>query len=522
MLFRIQCIIASILVALPGLTADIDKEGNAGKSAVPLFVPYSELSLAGKYYTPYRNDYHSAMDMNFFAEIFHLGSFDITFDFTGTTAFRENSDGIEPDLIFYRMNYITARWKFPIGHIGVFADHLCNNRVNINDNGQDMIRWYGAGVRWDAPGFSGSDRIYYAGKGPYLTGSVSASYAWQADRYLYNTHLSGIIRGVGPDIFILSPYLEGSVVGKIGDEKNLDIRTEAGVNAGWEEGEFSLFTGTERIRGTKGYYEEETLNHYTGIKFTSWIVDDGRGGAVPGWSDRLFRYPKIFFNGVYGKYAGESQLNFHSDIKMLLFFPAAASSGFYGSARLMHDSLRADNGMYPRYIQYSFEGGFNILPGILGMTFIPYTRFQRYDEGNTYDGSSNWFSSAGLRIVTAPYYSDSRMMMNRSLGAGSWFPLIGASCERVYKNGSFPVDWVIQLNINQWLIRGSSIGVSISGTYFKYFGDFDMSEFSVEPALFFGKKRNFALFYRYTHREKEMVENGIFTTEHLAGIRFVL
>jgi hypothetical protein len=460
--------------------------------------------------------------MFFFAEFFRLGNFDLTFDFTGTTAFRENSVGIEPDLIFYRMNYLTARWKFPIGHIGVFADHLCNNRVNINDNGEDMIRWYGAGVRWDAPGFSGSDRMLHMGKNPYLTGSVSASYAWQADRYPYTFHLAGTIRGVGPDIYIFSPYIEGSVTGKTGDEKNLDIRTEAGISAGWEEGEFTLFTGTERIRGTKGYYEEETLNHFTGIRLTSWIIDDGREEEMPGRSDRLSRYPKVFFNGVYGKYTGESELNFHSDIQMLLYFPAVKSSNFYGSARLMHDSLRADNGMYPRYIQYSFEGGLNILPAAPGITLIPYTRYQRYDEGNTYDGYSNWFSSAGVRIATAPYHTDSRMMLNRSLGGGSWFPLIWASCERVYKSGRFPADWIVQLNINQWLIRGSIFGISLSGTYFKYIGDLNMYEFFVEPALFFGRKRNFALFYRYTHREKEMAENGIFNTEHLAGIRFTL
>ncbi len=522
MFFRVLYIAALILVPLPALTAGIGGEESPGKSTGSLFLPYAELSLSGKYYTPYGNDYHSAMDFFFLTEFFRRGNFDLTFDFTATNTFRENSGGIEPDLIFYRMNYLTAGWKTPIGHAGVFFDHLCNNRININDREKDRIRWYGAGVRWDAPGFSGSEKQRYAGRNPYLTGSVTAAYGWHTEFFPYRFYLSGTLRGVGPGIFIFSPYLEGSITGKFGDEKNLDVRSEAGVKTKWEEGEFSLFTGTERIRGTNGYYAEEEVNHFTGMRFTTWIVDEGKGREVSGRRDEMFRYPEIFLNGAYGKYVGESELNYHTDIQMLLFLPALESSGFYGSARLKHDSLKEDNGMYPRFIQYSFEGGLNILPRALGITFIPYAHYQRYDEGNISDGYSNWFSSAGVRIATAPYHGDSRMMRNRSLGTGSWFPLIWASCEKVYQNGSLPVDWIAQVNVNQWLVRTHIIGIALSGTYFKYFGNLNTYEYSVEPALFFGRKRFLALFYRYTCREKEMVENGIFSSEHLAGIRFAL
>jgi hypothetical protein len=519
MFFRVLYILVSILIVLPAFAADNRREESARKSAGALFLPYSELTLSGKYYTPYRNDYHSALDMFLLAELFRLGNFDLSFDFTGTTTFRENSGGIEPDLIFYRINYLTARWKTPIGHAGLFFDHLCNNRININDREEDKIRWYGAGFRWEAPGFSGSERLKHAGSNPYLTGSISAAYGWHTEFFPYKMLLSGTIRAEGPDIFILSPYLEGTVTGKIGDEKNLDLKSEAGIKAGWGDGEFILFTGTERVRGTNGYYADEGLNHFTGIRFSSWIDDTGAGRVVEDRHEEPFRFPKIFFNGAYGKYIRESPLNFHADIHMLLYFPAAESIGLYGSTRLKHDSLKESNGMYPRYIQYSFESGLNISPGFLRMTFIPYVHFHRYDEGNIYDGYSNWFTSVGMRIATAPYNGDSRMMQNGSLGTESWFPLIWASCERVSRNGSFPVDWIVQLNINQWLLREEVIGISLSGIYFKYFGDLNTSEYSLEPALNFGRKRFFAIFYRYTYHEKEMLENGIFSTEHLIGAR---
>lgn len=519
---RCLYIILSLFIALPGFSLSNNGEKNTGKPAGPLFLPYTEFSLSGKYYTPFRNDYHSAMDIFVLTELFRMGKFDLAFDFTGTTTFREKSGGIEPDLIFYRINYLTAGWNTSGGRAGIFIDHLCNNRINVNDREDDKIRWYGAGFRWDAPGFSGREKVRYEGKRPYLTGSISAAYAWQTEIYPYKFHLSGTIRATGPDMFFFFPYLEGSITGKFGDEKNLDVKSEAGIKAMWKEGEFNLFTGTECVGGTNGYYAKEDLNHFTGIRLTSWIVDDHGEHDVTPHGRQKFPFPKIFLNGEYGKYINKNRLNFHTNIQILLYLPAAESFGLYGSTGLKHDSLNESNGMYPRYMQYSFEGGLNIDPGIMGITVIPYNRYQRYDEGNTYDGYSNWFVSAGARIATVSYHSDSRMMQNRSLRTETWIPRIWASFERIYRNGSFPVNWIVRFDISQWIVREKIVGISLSGFYTKYFGDFERYEYSVEPALVLGRKRILAFFYRYTFREKEMVENGIFSPEHLVGVRFVI
>ncbi len=515
-------IVLALLIPLT-LSAAENEGGNSGaKQEGARFLPYNELSFSGKYFTHYKNSYYSAWDIFFLSEFFRRGDFDLSFDFTGTTAFRESSGGIEPDLIFYRINYLNARWKTPAGYFGIFADHLCNNRVNINGRDRDRIRWYGAGFRWEAPGFSGSDRIRHAGRKPFLTGSLSGAYGWSTDLYPYTYSLSGTVRIAGPDLFFIFPYLEGALSVKLGDEKKVDGRSEGGITAGWDDGEFTLFTGTERVNGTNGYYEREKLNHFTGIRFTSWISDEGEEGVASRQDDEKLHFPKLYLNGVYGKYINNRVLNYHTDIHMLLYLPAAENSGLYGSLRLRHDSLKEDNGMYPRYIQYSYEGGLNILLRSLGMTLIPYTHFQRYEEGNTYDGYSNWFASAGVRAVTALCHGDSRMRQNRSLGDGGWFPVLWVSGERVYGKGGFPVNGIVRFNINQQLFRGDNFGILLSGEYKKYLGDFNSSVYSVEPSLLLGRKGFVAIYYRYTHRKKEMAENGIFRIDHLAGVRFTI
>ncbi len=505
---------------------------NKAASESLIFLPSSGLLIGGSLYGSNKAGYAVITERLIDLDIMRYGNFTAAMEINESLIFKKtDSNFIEPFMIRYVMDFGSLRWEFDNYIIVFYFDHICNNIYNKNKTDPQQLRWYGRGIRLESkgirPGYKNRGINFNSAK--YMEFLNIFNYRFSAGKsintreFKYDYMLSGILRY---DFFRYADsvfYIEGSFVSLIDEDMRVNRSVETGLRLHLENADITAYGAYGYSYDVDLYKGLSTHFYYFGLRMESLL----RGIAPEQYnykSEKLSSFfPEIHFYGNYGKYLYDENLNFNSDFAIDLNIIELRGISFFLRNGYMHNSLRENSGMFPRYIRYYGESGFlyRVSEGYLfAESGYKYTRF---DEGNNYDGSTGIYHLIFLRLMSGGmkigYKDRNSDLSNKGIplftGNFHWLISLGKVFRKKYYdfNSEFEirVRWDICSVVRTTPYLESSIRL-ISITERK-------GEYSIESGLRFHLGHSMMIFYRYTDRSYTDPAEGIYSGSHLAGIR---
>ncbi|MBN2403191.1 MAG: hypothetical protein JXN64_12425 [Spirochaetes bacterium] len=504
---------------------DGDKSAEAGSCSFSIF-PQAGTQIDARLFlnsdSEYKAETHRIIDL----DILRINTLVFSFYMNEYITFN-NSKYLKPKSINYEMDYANFRWENRFGIASLFVDHNCANIFNKNETKDRQVRWYGLGIRWESYGIkTGRKDIKLNSNSSTIINNLnyrlSISRALHTRVLNYDYIATGILRYDIFRYFIFIPYIEASFTSLIDSRTRFNRNFETGVRIRFDEGSITPFLGLNRSYDIENNNAEAKDMYYIGLRMETLLGDDAEIKQSR-TSEKSF-FPDFHFMGSYGKYVFNDRLNFNTDIYFGLDYLSTYNVSPFINYALMHNSQKADAGMFPRYIEQNAEAGLSFHPVILDAFIEPYYNYVRYDEGNYSKGWIEKYSAAGLRILSTrmkPGYADNKSDFGNSAGLHSFNRIdwmLSASRVIVESHCKYTWEFTMQFRWDMFYFY-DIVCYLAAGVDFLKSSAFD-TIYNIEPGIRVKNGLYWMLFYKFEHRTDTDSGNGQFMNYHLTGIRF--
>lgn len=460
------------------------------------------------------------------------GLFSFSFSTYEILEYGKNRDTLQPDRIYYNMEYLNIRADTSYGRAFFFIDHRCMNYADISDP-PPRLRWYGYGAGWQSTGMIIGSKDAHSGlsifkSDDYINFSFSARKPIYTEYYPYDYTTDFILRFdyyLTPEII---PYISGKNEIFFSDKIEWNRSAELGMRFGYGNTDVIPYAEyayiTDRIisdTGRKSMYS-------AGVRIEAFLSEDyATYVSAPYKGSSFFLSPELHLQGSYSKYIDDADRNYKSDILVALDFLRIKSISLFWNSSLVHSSPRENSGLYPRYIDYYNEAGITVQ---IKKIFLlePNYRYSGYGEGNTVDSGGYSYHLAGLRFRTTglkPGYTSSRIS---SRFTGGFSLLLNTELE-------FSAGWIHgddtdkKSYITECIFREDIFSYKSAVQYFSLNacikkGDIPESrktikEIKPECGVRFNSNLVLIIFYQYIFRDPGNDDYDINREYHLAGVR---
>lgn len=494
-------------------------------------LPRASLSVGGEWYLENDARYDYAVKRTLDLDLVRYRHFLLTMNVNEIITRRDQGDlHRPPGLIRYEMDYANLAWMFSPGMLSLYFDHICDNAINRNDTLPLQLRWYGAGLRWETYGMRPGHKDSGISRGGLFEWIGSLNYRLSASRKLSNRSFDYnflFIAQARYDLLrfhFLVPYLEGTLYGIVDDRLR--------VNRGYEGGFRILLENVDIIPSFSYRYKYDIdVYHggnagfyFFGLRAETLLGGMEKGSVVKSGDDEApSLFPGIHFSAGYGKFFVNKRLNYNTDI--LVDADVITVGGFtpFVKSRLVHNSLVENAGMFPRYMQGTFESGVSYGLPLLRSILEPFYRFRRYDESNFSNGFSESFHGAGLRLVSpAMKTGRSGAGLSGDGGAGlqgvnrlSW----SLSSQRLFHEEYYRYRWEHEAALRWDIFRVKNTVSYMAGTAVLSTGERRLMDLTGEVGTRFSFPVEVTLYYQFRHLSAEDRGNGLYRRHHLLGLR---
>jgi hypothetical protein len=478
----------------------------------------------------YKMETHRIFDL----DIFKINNIAFSMNVNEFIIFNNRSRYINPKTINYEMDFGSLSWENKYGILSLFADHNCTNIINENETSDRQARWYGYGIRWESfgmkPGqknknidFQNPDNIYLIDNFSYR---ISAERKIHIKVYDFDYMIIGALRYDILNYYFIIPYIEGSFTSLINGHVRFNRYFETGLRMHFDKGDITPFIGTNYKYDIDSYYAKATDLYYIGLRMETLFENDTdiKKSKLKAPSNGTSSFPDFHFKGSYGKYINNDNLNFNTDISFGLDFLSTYKLSPFIYDTVTHNSLKANAGMFPRYIKQNIEAGVSCKLDFIDALIEPYYRYFRSDDGNYNKGYTERFSTAGLRFISRKMktgFANSGLDFDKSQNLESintidW----SVSAERVLYKRYYDYIWECNILLRWNIFRyEKSIPYIAAGVCFLLDRNYDKA-YNAETGVRIQGGLQWILFYRYEYRTAIDPENGLFRNFNLIGIRF--
>ena len=492
-----------------------------------IIFPHVRLQIEGRTFAEndagYRMKTHRIIDL----DIFRLNNIVFSLFMNEFLIFNNNSKYLNPKSINYEMDYGNLRWENKYGILSLFADHNCTNIFNENQTKDRQVRWYGIGVRWESygmrPGQKDIDHIEIINNLHY---KFSFSKAISTKVLNYDYLITGNLRyDILKNNFFI-PYIEGSLTSLINDQIRFNRYLETGLRMHFGKGDLTPFFGFNH-KYDIDYFNTKAVDFYfVGLRMETLLGNDKdiKDSKSKVTSKEMSLFPDFHFRGSYGKYINNDKLNFNTDILIGLDFLSTYKLSPFIYDTLMHNSQKAEAGMFPRYIKQNIEAGISCKLDFIDALIEPYYGYLRSDEGNYYKGYIEKFSTVGLRLISRKMKTgfanngidfDNAQNFER-INTIDW----SVSAERVFNKQYYNYTWEYNISVRWSIFRyDKSIPYISSGICMLADENYD-KVYNIESGVRIQSGLQWMLFYRFEYRTAVDPGNGLFRKYNLIGIKF--
>ncbi len=497
---------------------------NSHNAELPYFLPSAGVQVEGKVFENNNDGYTMERRRILDIDLFKIKRFVFSVFINEIMVFDGSISSPHPYLIRYEMDFSNLSMEFRYGILTLFFDHDCVNIINEKAEGDKRVRWYGSGLKWESYGMRPGRKNIETENNPWDVKFLNHfNYSISAEKRLhervlnYDYIFNGTLRYNIFSYNIITPYVEGSLTTIVNSGARTDRYFETGMRLRCSEWDITPFAGIQRNYDTDNKYDTHYF-YFAGLRMEALVgraVDDEISKepvSVP-------ELPDFHFRGSYGKFIKDNNLNFNTDILIEIDFFSSHMVYPFISTRLVHDSLREDAGLFPRYMQTEYEAGISVNLHFINALIEPYYMYGRYDESNFYKGYSRQFHSAELRIKSRGMKTgfgednpDSTSTLNSRF---NW--LISAG--RVFKKSYYEYTWEYNLMLRWDILRYKYFVPYITGSVDFLMNDTYDKIYTLEPGVRVRSGLYWMPFYRFEYRTIPDPADGIYRRFHLLGLR---
>ncbi len=506
-------------------------QGHSGSGDGVNLMPSIGLGIDYEWFAPNRYDYSSILRRAVDVTILRYNGIFASFLVSEETLFY-NAEGFGnyPYKIKYTMDYVNAGYEFHNSSLSVVVDHICHNVIDHSENTDAMqLRWYGVGIKWESFGmrtgrkdenirfttYTTFDWLYsfqfmlYAGRKLYV------------EEFLYDEILRGVSRFDILRWYNMVPYLELSLQGLVDNRMRVDISVEAGMRLRLSHVNLIPYVRYMRMHDSELYKDRAADFMVAGMSVES-LLGEGQWGSAPRGTGGNNSSPQMHLSGGYAKYYGSNYLGYQTDIGIGLDVVRIQDFLVFGSSRLKHDSTAEANALYPRYIEYSFDGGIEYDAPWDLFARAWYSHERRHD-GNTYRGGTETADMAGVSIGTIgikPGFSNARIGREEFERAGFLNNVeLLFSIGWIFHDTFYPYDLDIRARMRWDVFIWEKLIPYVMPDIHYLRGDISDIEYGIEPGVRMIAGFTVMLYYRYEYRVNIDRVGGMDERHHLIGIR---
>lgn len=474
------------------------------------------------------NGYTGAIERTFDVVLLTHGRFRASMLVDESTYYRErDGERFYPYSIQYQMDYIRLALDYRCCYVALVIDHFCRN---IIDRGGDtdpfMVRWYGAGIRWESHGMRTGyrDSAISRGESGMLPPDQAFNYSLYAGKSIstrqfdYDWIFSAALRYDVMQLWNLVPFIEMSARAFMGDERRLDWEAGAGSRIRLES--VTLIPGVSYMaRRERDPYDERFERSWcAGVRVES-LLRDAHGADTLYDVNREPPALALRMAGGYGRVIGGDYYGYRTSMALYADVDAGMLM-LTGGAGITHDSSAQRNALFPRYVVYDWSGGVECeLPCDL-VAAATYRRQDRHD-GNDDRGQREMYQAACLSL------GDPEMEPGRGVRSGApsgklSFPLrvhFKIESGKIVDRCNYPRDWLVKGAMRIDVLRYGCALFGLAGDACAMRGGIDSHTWGVEGDGRLELGYAAILYYRYERQVDLERADGSAERHHLAGVR---
>ncbi len=438
------------------------------------------------------------------------------------------SENFNFNKIQYTLEYLNLRKEFKSGSLSGFLDHRCTNFINTTSSDDIITRWYGIGLRWETRGmtignknkqngvklFSSDNYINYSIALRKSIATISYPATWTSDfKIRYDYYMTDFFAG----------YLYGSAEYFVSDQYSWNRSIEGGVRLSMDMIEISPYIRYEYVTDDIGETPKGKYHRVAGLRAETALSDaENKKTPEKNRKNRQFESPELHFTGSYEYYAGDIKKNFRATTLFALDLIKYGTDSAFFNASLKHSSSKENSGMYPAYIDTSYEGGISLL--IFKKIFIdPFYSYTAYDEGNIIRTGPWNYHLAALRIRTTGM-KPGFIEKNTRGKADTGFSFINnleleMTGGNVIKTEGIDADWMINSNVRWDIFSYNSNIVFLTLGEKCLTGEKISLSFISEFGIRLSKDPVIMLFFSNEFNNSNAAINDVSRVYHLIGIR---
>lgn len=513
-----------ILQPLPGMeNEDNDQINNSPRHEVlPFFLPAAGVQVDGKMFENNESGYSMETRRIIDINLLKINRFVFSTYINEIMVFDGSPGSPDPGLIRYEMRFGSLSMEFEYGILSLFFDHDCVNIINEEALGDRRVRWYGAGLQWESygmrPGRKNTDKENNPWDIDFLNSlnySISAKKRLHTRVLDYDYIFNGILRYNIFSYNIVTPYIEGSLTTILNSSVRTDRYLETGIRFTFNKWDITPFAGIQRNydtdnSGTSQYF------YFGGLRMEALV---GKTGNEAQANAPVPDFPDFHFRGSYGKFINDEYLNFNTDILIEIDFFSSNTLYPFISTRLVHNSLREDAGLFPRYMQTDYEAGISARIDLINALIEPCYKYGRFDESNFYNGYSGRFHAAEIRLksrgMKTGFGEENIDGVPYQINRFNWL----VSAGRIIKESYYNYTWEYNIILRWDICRYKYFTPYVTGSICLLRDDDYDKIYSLEPGLRISSGLYWMLFYRFEYRTAVDPGDGLYKHFHLLGLR---